>query len=43
MKLFETNISPYYAKNDIASVIESGNMGFGPNVTQFETQFAPYS
>lgn len=43
MKLFETNISPYYAKNDIASVVESGNMGFGPNVTKFETMFAPYS
>ena len=43
MKLYETNISPYYAKGDIASVIESGNMGFGPNVTKFETMFAPYS
>ena len=43
MKLFETNISPYYAKGEIASVIESGNMGFGPNVTKFETMFAPFS
>ena len=43
MKLYETNISPYYAKGEIASVIESGNMGFGPNVTKFETMFAPYS
>lgn len=43
MKLFETNISPYYSKGEIASVIESGNMGFGPNVTKFETMFAPYS
>lgn len=43
MKLFETKISPYYAKHDIASVIESGNLGFGPNVTKFETLFAPYS
>ena len=43
MKLFETNISPYYSKREIASVIESGNMGFGPNVIEFETMFAPYS
>ena len=43
MRLFETKISPYYCQNDIASVIESGNLGFGPNVTKFETLFAPYS
>ena len=43
MRLFETKISPYYAKNDIASVIETGNLGFGSNVTKFETMFAPYS
>ena len=43
MKLFETNISSYYAHGDIARVIESGNLGFGPNVTKFESMFAPYS
>jgi len=43
MRLFETRISPYYCQNDIAAVIESGNLGFGPNVTKFETMFAPYS
>lgn len=43
MKIFETNISPYYAMHDISPVIESGNMGFGPNVTLLETLYAPYS
>jgi dTDP-4-amino-4,6-dideoxygalactose transaminase len=43
MRLFETKISPYYAKKDIADVIESGELGFGSNVTKFETLFAPYS
>jgi hypothetical protein len=36
MRLFETKISPYYAKKDIAEVIESGNLGFGSNVIKFE-------
>jgi dTDP-4-amino-4,6-dideoxygalactose transaminase len=43
LKLYETSISSYYAHKDIAEVIESGNLGFGPNVTKFETMFAPYS
>ena len=43
MKLFETKISPYYSQNDIAKVIESGDMGFGPNVNVFESAFAEYS
>ena len=43
MRLFETKISPYYAKNDIAQVIESGNLGFGSNVIKFEDEFKSYS
>jgi len=43
MKLFETKISPYYSQNDIAKVIESGDMGFGSNVSVFELKFAEYS
>ena len=43
MKLFETKISPYYSQNDIAKVIESGDLGFGSNVGVFESMFAEYS
>ena len=43
MKLFETKISPYYSQNDIAKVIEAGDLGFGANVSVFESFFAEYS
>ena len=43
MRLFETHISYDYIDTEIADVIVSGQMGFGTNVTKFETMFAPYS
>lgn len=43
MNLFETHINYDDIDNEIADVIASGQMGFGPNVTKFETMFAPYS
>ena len=42
MKLFETNISVSSALK-AAAIIESGDMGFGSNVTLFENKYASYS
>jgi dTDP-4-amino-4,6-dideoxygalactose transaminase len=43
MKLFETKISSYDTNVKISPIIQSGELGFGPNVPKFEEEFASYS
>lgn len=43
MKLFETKINRDDILNTITPVLESGNLGFGPNVGEIEKTFKPFS
>lgn len=43
MKLFKTNINPYDVTTKIAPVLQSGELGFGENVSKFETEFKNFS